>query len=231
MKRKNYIALVLSLVTACACLFTACKETEELMPLPISLAHKMAKKLTDIRKSGELDYLNPDGKTQVTVEYEDDKPVRVDTIVVSTQHLDTADLDVLKKDITLIPCGGGDKVISEREQWNDGSNTLCIAPGVVISMKALVNNAALLPNVELVSPKKVIGTSTINCIQSGVIFGAASQVDGMIERIKKEVNNPDLKVIATGGLASLIIPLTNHQIEIDDLLIFKGLLEIYRRNM
>ena len=69
-----------------------------------------------------------------------------------------------------------------------------IAPGVSVSMKALVNNAALLPSVELVCPKKVIGTSTINCIQSGVIYGAASQVDGMIDRIKEEIGNKDVKV-------------------------------------
>lgn len=77
----------------------ACNETKELMPLPISLAHKLARRLTEARKSGEIAYLRPDGKTQVTVEYEDGKPVRVDTIVVSTQHLASVDLEQLKKDI------------------------------------------------------------------------------------------------------------------------------------
>ena len=62
----------------------ACDETPEFMPMPISLAHKMAKKLTQVRKDGILDYLRPDGKTQVTVEYDDDKPVRVDAVVVSS---------------------------------------------------------------------------------------------------------------------------------------------------
>ena len=77
----------------------ACTETEELMPMPVSLAHKLAKKLTDVRKEGILDYLRPDGKTQVTVEYVDDKPVRVDTIVISTQHSESVSLDKIRKDM------------------------------------------------------------------------------------------------------------------------------------
>ena len=77
----------------------ACDETEELMPLPISLAHKLARRLAEVRKQNIIDYLRPDGKVQVTVEYEDDTPIRVDTIVVSTQHKDNIDLEVLKKDI------------------------------------------------------------------------------------------------------------------------------------
>lgn len=77
----------------------ACDETEELMPLPISLAHKLSKRLTEVRREKIIDYLRPDGKTQVTVEYDGEKPVRVDTIVVSTQHLPDVDMDILKKDI------------------------------------------------------------------------------------------------------------------------------------
>ncbi len=77
----------------------ACDETPELMPLPVSLAHKMAKRLTDVRKNGTLDYLRPDGKTQVTVEYEDDKPIRVDTVVVSSQHSADIDINILREDI------------------------------------------------------------------------------------------------------------------------------------
>ena len=77
----------------------ACDETEELMPLPIMLAHKLAKRLAEVRKNGEIEYLRADGKTQVTVEYEDEKPVRIDTIVVSTQHTENVELEDLKRDI------------------------------------------------------------------------------------------------------------------------------------
>ncbi|MBQ0083138.1 MAG: methionine adenosyltransferase, partial [Clostridiales bacterium] len=77
----------------------ACDETPELMPLPISLAHKMARKLTDVRKSGELPYLRPDGKTQVTVEYNDGVPTRIDAVVVSSQHSEKIELETLRKDI------------------------------------------------------------------------------------------------------------------------------------
>lgn len=87
----------------------ACDETEEFMPMPIYYAHKLASKLTEVRKNGEISYLRPDGKTQVTVEYDDDKPIRVDTIVVSAQHDDVVSHEQIEKDIkekvinTIIP--------------------------------------------------------------------------------------------------------------------------------
>ena len=101
----------------------ACRETEELMPLPISLAHKMAKKLSDVRKEGALTYLRPDGKTQVTVEYHDGKPVRLENIVVSTQHDPSVDLDTIRKDIEKYVI---DPVVADK--WMDDDTKIYINP-------------------------------------------------------------------------------------------------------
>ena len=97
----------------------ACDETPELMPLPISLAHKLALKLTEVRKNGTLDYLRPDGKTQVTVEYDDGIPVAVDTIVISSQHSPDVSLEQIREDIirevikTTVP----EKLITDKTKY------------------------------------------------------------------------------------------------------------------
>ena len=101
----------------------ACKETEELMPLPISLAHKMAKKLSDVRKEGTLTYLRPDGKTQVTVEYHDGTPVRLENIVVSTQHDPAVDLETIRRDIEKYVI---DPVVADK--WMDEDTKVYINP-------------------------------------------------------------------------------------------------------
>lgn len=77
----------------------ACDETDELMPMPISYAHKLAKRLAELRKNGELSYLRPDGKSQVTVQYDGDKPVRIDTVVLSTQHDPDVSQETIRKDV------------------------------------------------------------------------------------------------------------------------------------
>ncbi|MBU1093650.1 MAG: type III pantothenate kinase [Firmicutes bacterium] len=104
-----------------------------------------------------------------------------------------------------------------------------ITPGVSISIKALVGNTALLPDIDIEVPKKVLGTNTIHCMQSGVTYGVASQVDGLIERIREEVKE-DFSVILTGGLSQTIAPLCKHELSRDPNLVLKGLLNIFNRN-
>lgn len=97
----------------------ACSETPELMPLAISLAHRLTKKLTEVRKSNQLDYLLPDGKAQVTVEYTNGKPSRIDTVVLSTQHTPDVSLDQLRKDIMTYVINPvlGDNLIDENTKY------------------------------------------------------------------------------------------------------------------
>lgn len=104
-----------------------------------------------------------------------------------------------------------------------------ITPGVSISIKALVGNTALLPDIDIEVPKKVLGTNTITCMQSGMTYGVAAQVDGLIERIKVETND-SFQVILTGGLSQTIAPLCNQELTRDPDLVLKGLLKIYNRN-
>ena len=101
----------------------ACNETKELMPLPISLAHRLSKKLSEVRKDGTLTYLRPDGKTQVTVEYQDGAPARLENIVVSTQHDADADLDTIRKDIEKYVI---DPVVADK--WMDENTKIYINP-------------------------------------------------------------------------------------------------------
>lgn len=105
-----------------------------------------------------------------------------------------------------------------------------IIPGVNIALKALSSGTAQLPQISLEAPKSVIGKNTVDCMRSGVVFGNASMIDGMIDRFNKEMGEP-LKVYATGGLASSIIGHCNHEITLDKDLVLKGLNIIYNKNI
>lgn len=104
-----------------------------------------------------------------------------------------------------------------------------IMPGVEISLKALTGGAAQLPQISLVPPKKLLGTNTIDCMRSGIIYGNAAMLDGMIDRIGDEVKS-EITIVATGGLSRSIIPYCRHDVILDDDLILKGLLIIYNKN-
>jgi type III pantothenate kinase len=104
-----------------------------------------------------------------------------------------------------------------------------ITPGIEISIEALTSRAAKLPKVDIEQPRALIGKSTEGSIQSGIVYGFAGQVDGICERLRGELGR-DIKIIATGGLASVIVEFTNSIDEVDDLLTLKGLRLIYERN-
>ncbi|MBO7196501.1 MAG: type III pantothenate kinase [Clostridia bacterium] len=104
-----------------------------------------------------------------------------------------------------------------------------IIPGVIVSLDALAKRTAQLPMVSLEAPKNVIGKNTSDCMRSGIVFGNASMVDGMIDRIFDEVGST-LPVYATGGLASVITPHCKHNITYDEFLVLKGLNIIYKKN-
>ena len=104
-----------------------------------------------------------------------------------------------------------------------------IIPGVNISLKALSGNTAQLPQISLEAPISVIGKNTLTCMQSGVIYGNASMIDGMIDRYC-EAFGATLPVIATGGLSRMIIPHCKHTIILDDALVLKGLVILYEKN-
>lgn len=112
---------------------------------------------------------------------------------------------------------------------NNSITGVIIIPGIEISIDALVGNTALLPDIDIVVPKKILGTNTIECMQSGVTYGAAAQLDGLIEMIKNEVKEP-FDVITTGGLSDLIAPLLLHESVNRPNLTYEGLINIFNKN-
>ena len=105
----------------------------------------------------------------------------------------------------------------------------CIMPGVRTALDGMVSHCAQLPGISLELPDRVIGRNTVDCLQSGVLMGAAAMLDGMISRIEEELGEKTL-VLATGGIAPLVVPLCRRQITLEDDLILKGLLVIYEKN-
>ncbi len=117
-------------------------------------------------------------------------------------------------------------VVDENKNYIGGM----ILPGIQVSLDSLTSRTSQLPRISLDPPKRLIGKNTIECMKSGILYGNASCIDGMIERIEKDLGQKTT-VVATGGLADSIIPLCTHEIILDDALLLKGLTLIYEKNM
>lgn len=159
-------------------------------------------------------------KTGVNVLTDNPREVGADLIAVAAALVSN------NKSSLIIDLGTATKYIYVK---NNAITGVIITPGVEVSIKALVGNTALLPNIDILVPNKVLGRNTIECMQSGVTYGTAAQVDGLIDMIKAEVKE-DFEIVTTGGLSKIINPLIKHEIIDNPLLIFEGLIKIYNLN-
>jgi type III pantothenate kinase len=187
-------------------------------PLVTTQLRRMAKRWFSDR---ELTVLGPGTKSGMSILYDNPREVGADRIADGIGAYDLypgASIVVDMGTATVFD------VISERGEYLGGA----IAPGVAISLEALYTHAAALRSVELVRPRSVIGRSTAESIQSGVLYGFASQVDGIVDRILDELG--EATVIGTGGLASLIAPHTRHVRIIEPWLTLHGLRIVHERN-
>jgi len=167
--------------------------------------------------------VGPGIKTGLNLRYENPREVGADRIVNAV-----AAVNQYKGPLVVVDFGTATTFdcIDAKGNYLGGA----IVPGIGIATEALYQRASKLPRIELEKPKKVIGRNTIHAMQAGIIFGYAGQVDGIVERIKVEMDAPDLKVVATGGLAELIASETKCIKEINSMLTLEGLRLIYERN-
>lgn len=167
--------------------------------------------------------VGPGIKTGLNLRYENPREVGADRIVNAV-----AAIEQYKCPLVVVDFG----TATTFDCIDAGANYLggAIVPGLGISTEALYQRASKLPRIELEKPKKVIGRNTVHAMQAGIIFGYAGQVEGIVRRIKLEMNAPVLKVIATGGLAPLIAGETDCIDEVNPMLTLEGLRIIYNRN-
>ncbi|CAH1225669.1 Type III pantothenate kinase [Paenibacillus auburnensis] len=167
--------------------------------------------------------VGPGIKTGLNLRYENPREVGADRIVNAV-----AAVEQYKCPLVVVDFG----TATTFDCIDAGANYLggAIVPGLGISTEALYQRASKLPRIELEKPKKVIGRNTVHAMQAGIIFGYAGQVEGIVRRIKQEMNAPVLKVIATGGLATLIAGETDCIDEVNPMLTLEGLRIIYDRN-
>jgi len=161
--------------------------------------------------------VGPGVKTGLNIKTDNPKEVGSDLIVdavASFNHSDKA---------LVVDLGTASKIILIEDRQLRG---VIIAPGVRASLESLVKKTSLLPQVDLKVPKNEFGTNTVDCIQSGVLYGHAHMIDGFLANQKYK----DYKVLVTGGFSSIVGPLLKTKCEIDEILLLKGLVDIYNRN-
>jgi type III pantothenate kinase len=166
--------------------------------------------------------VGPGIKTGLNIHMDTPSQVGSDRIVIAV-----AALAEYKPPLTLLDLGTATtiEVVDEGNVYLGG----CIIPGVRLSLEALTSRAAQLPGIQLDKPKRVIGKNTVDCMRSGVMYGAAAMLDGMIERVEEELGHKTT-VVATGGMAQFVCPLCKREIKLERDLLLKGLNILYKKN-
>ena len=167
--------------------------------------------------------VGPGIKTGLNIQMDTPSQVGSDRIVIAV-----AALAEYEAPLTLLDLGTATTI----EVVGKGSTYLggCIIPGVRISLDALTSRTAQLPGINLDNPKKVIGKNTVDCMRSGIMYGTAAMVDGMLDRVEEELGYPTT-VVATGGMAQFIVPLCRREIKLERDLLLKGLNILYKKNL
>ena len=166
--------------------------------------------------------VGPGLKTGLKIHMDNPAQVGSDRIVIAV-----AALAEYKPPLILMDLGTATtlEVVGEDNSYLGG----CIIPGVRISLDALTSRTAQLPGIRLEQPKRVIGKNTVDCMRSGIMYGTAAMIDGMLDRIEEELGT-STTVIATGGIAQFVVPLCRREIKLEKDLMLKGLNLIYRKN-
>ena len=166
--------------------------------------------------------VGPGIKTGLNIHMDTPSQVGSDRIVIAV-----AALAEYQPPLTLLDLGTATtiEVVDKGNVYLGG----CIIPGVRLSLEALTSRAAQLPGIQLDRPKRVIGKNTVDCMRSGVMYGAAAMLDGMIERVEEELGHKTT-VVATGGMAQFVCPLCKREIKLERDLLLKGLNILYKKN-
>ena len=166
--------------------------------------------------------VGPGIKTSLNIQMDDPGSVGSDRIVIAV-----AALQEYRPPLALVDMGTATTI-----EIVDSGNTYlggCIIPGVRVSAEALSSRASQLPGIQLDKPRRVIGKNTVECMRSGIMYGAAAMLDGMLDRIEEELGKP-VTVVATGGMAQFIAPLCKREMKLERDLLLKGLNILYQKN-